>query len=167
MKNGVLLLGISYALLTACGTNVSLTENYFEDENFYNPSLPSPQFALESLKSNDIYSELDYDQFWDTTGQVMTSKTGVNTGRSNRGGYGISTNSSFIQTNSFGWGQGLGYGIPHMFGSTWYNPWQLGPSNYWNEFMFGGYGHNSLNPYPYGFSNNGYGYNNGFGYNNG
>ena len=54
---GVLLLGISYALLTACGTHVSLTENYFEDENFYNPTLPSPQFALESLKSTDIYSE--------------------------------------------------------------------------------------------------------------
>lgn len=60
---GVLLLGISYALLTACGTHVSLTENYYEDENFYNPTLPSPQFALESLKSTDIYSELDYDQF--------------------------------------------------------------------------------------------------------
>ena len=145
---------------------MSLTENYFEDENFYNPTLPSPQFALESLKSTDIYSELDYDQFWDTTAQAVTSETGDHTGRSNRGGYGMSSNATVFQTNSFGWGQGLGYGIPHMFGSTWYNPWQLGPSNYWNEFMFGGYGHNSLNPYPYGFTNNGYGFNNGFGYNN-
>ena len=32
-------------MLSSCGTSVSLTDNYFEDENYYNPALPAPRFA--------------------------------------------------------------------------------------------------------------------------
>ena len=46
---------------------MSLTENYYEDENYYNPALPAPRFAnAKAMGSMDgePYLDEDYALIW-------------------------------------------------------------------------------------------------------
>ena len=54
MRKGVFLLAISYALLVSCSSAVSLADNYAEDENYYDPTLP--HHSLHALL--DLATEL-------------------------------------------------------------------------------------------------------------
>jgi len=47
---------------------VSLTENYYEDENYYNPALPAPRFAnAKAMGSMDgePYTDEAYSLIWE------------------------------------------------------------------------------------------------------
>ena len=71
MRKGVFLLAISYALLVSCSSAVSLADNYAEDENYYDPTLPSPQFARTSLTLPQSYSEEELDDIWTNSTEVV------------------------------------------------------------------------------------------------
>ncbi len=74
MRKGVFLLAISYALLVSCSSAVSLADNYAEDENYYDPTLPSPQFARTSLTLPQSYSEEELDDIWTNPTEVVAPK---------------------------------------------------------------------------------------------
>ena len=52
---------ISCLVLTSCSNAISLIDNFAEDENYYDPTLPSPQFARTSLSLPHVYTEEDMD----------------------------------------------------------------------------------------------------------
>ena len=47
------------------------TDNYAEDENYYDPTLPSPQFARTSLTLPQSYSEEELDDIWTNSTEVV------------------------------------------------------------------------------------------------
>ena len=166
MKKPILLLFISSLMLSSCGTSVSLTDNYFEDENYYNPALPAPRFAgAKSMGAMDSepYTDDDYALIWEGEQSMLvtplqgSSSNWWNNGRSywtpgfgtyyypqwNNGMGGNAWSSMGYHTsgyNSFGWNNNWGM---QPFG---YNPY--GWNNTW------GMGYN-----PYGYNAYGYGYN--------
>lgn len=171
MKKVLLLSGISYLLLVSCGTSVSLTENYFEDENYYNPTLPLPLFALPSNGTGlEELGEENLDAIWQ--GNTANGYNFPNTptysqnywsngfGRINSPYWSINSMGSW---NTFGWNSQMGI-------SPWGNFWM--PMGF-NSLGMGGFGYDpyGYNPYGYNpFGYNPYGYNYGYnpyGWNNG
>jgi hypothetical protein len=55
----------------AAAVQVSLADNYAEDENYYDPTLPSPQFARTSLTLPQSYSEEELDDIWTNSTEVV------------------------------------------------------------------------------------------------
>ena len=141
MNKGRVLLAISYALLVGCNSAVSLADNYAEDENYYDPTLPSPQFARTSLTMPQGYSEVELDNIWTDAPEVVAPEnsgsdniwwnSSSNSGWSNTGLNSYQTpgvNFSFFRTIdqcsaiSFGismmlggWNQGWGYNDPYSW----------------------------------------------------
>lgn len=167
MKKVLLLSGISYLLLVSCGTSVSLTENYFEDENYYNPTLPLPLFALTNNgPAMEEYSEENFDDIWqgstakgynfpNTPTYRQTTYWTNGFGRINSPYWSINAMGSW---NTFGWNSAMGL-------SPWGNFWM--PMGY-NPFGMGGFGYDPYGYNPYGYNAYGYnpyGYGYGYGYN--
>ncbi len=191
MRKGVFLLAISYALLIGCSSAVSLADNYAEDENYYDPTLPSPQFARTSMTLSQSYSEEELDDIWTNSSEVIvpenSSQGGIlwnntpssglsNTGFNsfNRPGSSFSffggTGSMINQWSPWnnpawvlnnGWGMGYTYGP----GYGWNNGWGWHDPFGWNNGWNNGWGY-SYDPYRYGYGYNPYGWNNGWGWNN-
>ena len=170
MKKVLLLSSISYLLLVSCGTSVSLTENYFEDENYYNPELPLPSYALKSQTPSNSYSESDYDAIWQ--GSTANGYDFPNTpsyGRNNywTNGFGrinapLWTINSMGSWSTRGWNNnGFGMGLS-PWSPMWMNPYAFDPYGY-DPYGYN-YGYNPYGYNPYGY--NPYGYN-GWGWNNG
>ena len=171
MKKHLLFVGLSYALLTACWTPVSLTDNYFEDENYYNPTLPSPNFAAPSSSptpSDDL--PMDYGQYWGDNNDLDQGAEVIRPGGGFNGNWSPSMRINSINAPSF-WQWRL-MQQQFMFGNTPYgfnpysrnNMWQGGMWNDpWN-FYDHSYGNGWQDPWnPFGY---GYGYGYGFGYGN-
>ena len=122
---------ISCLVLTQC-----TADNFAEDENYYDPTLPSPQFARTSLSLPHVYTEEDMDGFWTDSSETITraSNHSNNTGLYGSPGsnWGVGNNSQFGGPFSFFGGYG-----------SIFNPWSVGNSSPW-------------------FLNNGWGYNNGW-----
>ncbi len=72
MRKGIFLLVISCLVLTSCSNAISLADNFAEDENYYDPTLPSPQFARTSLSLPHVYTEEDMDGFWTDSSETST-----------------------------------------------------------------------------------------------
>jgi len=163
MKKVLLLSGISYLLLVSCSTSVSLTDNYFEDENYHNPTLPLPLFALPNNgTSPEDLGEDDLDIIWQGT---------------TANGYNFPNTPTYTQSY---WTTGFGrinspYWSINSMGSWdtfgWNNPMGLSPwGNFWmpmgfNPLGMGGYGYDPYGYNPYGYNPYGYGYGYGYGYN--
>lgn len=173
MKKVLLLSGISYLLLVSCGTSVSLTDNYFEDENYYDPTLPLPLFALPNNgPALEELGEDDLDAIWQ--GTTANGYNFPNTPTYTRNywttGFGR-INSPYWSINSMGSWNTFGWNSP-MGLSPWGNFWM--PMGY-NSLGMGGFGYdpygynpNSYTPYgynPYGYNPYMYGYGYGYGYN--
>ena len=166
MKKSSFLLVISYALLVSCGNAVSLAQNFEEDENYYDPTLPSPEFARTALTLPEVYSENQLDEIWTDSTKVVAPQ------HSKSGGFWWRNNSGWSNT-----GMNAAYGnqrfSPFASGSSFaysYSPWNS-PSWMWNDNWGGvnGYGYGY---YPWMFNSNPWGYHNGyhpntFGNNNG
>ena len=177
MKKVLLLSGISYLLLVSCGTSVSLTENYFEDENYYNPTLPLPLFALPNNGTGlEELGEENLDAIWQ--GNTANGHNFPNTptysqnywsngfGRINSPYWSINSMGSW---NTFGWNSQMGlspwgnFWMPMDFnslgmGGLGYDPYGYNPYGY-NPFGYNPYGYN---PYSYNYGYNPYGWNNGW-----
>ena len=177
MKKVLLLNGISYLLLVSCGTSVSLTENYFEDENYYNPTLPLPLFALPNNGAGlEELGEENLDAIWQ--GNTANGYNFPNTptysqnywpnrfGRINSPYWSINSMGSW---NTFGWNSQMGlstwgnFWMPMGFnslgmGGFGYDPYGYNPYGY-NPFGYNPYGYN---PYSYNYGYNPYGWNNGW-----
>jgi hypothetical protein len=158
MKKGILLIGISYWALVSCGSSASLTENYYEDENFYNPALPFPEFALNPNVTNNPYKEDDYVTIWEK-GESAPYYAPEN-----------ATSNHWWNSSRGTWTTGFGSFQNPYYGANFGTPWYLygmsnayGISAPWNYNMYPGYGYS---PYGYGYDPYGYGYNPyAFGYN--
>ncbi|CAI8353595.1 MAG: Uncharacterised protein [Cryomorphaceae bacterium] len=174
MKKHLLFVGLSYALLTACSTPVSLTDNYFEDENYYNPTLPSPYFAGATTPSaSDDPQQMDYDALWGDDNDFSQNAPVVRPqGGNTHFSWGFSPGMSAISGSSF-WRwrlmqQNYMYGTtpygfqPFQGGGQWHNNmWQDPWSPQWNTFGYSsGWGSNGWydpwNPYGNGWGNNGW-----------
>ena len=177
MKKVLLLSGISYLLLVSCGTSVSLTENYFEDENYYNPTLPLPLFALPNNGTGlEELGEENLDAIWQ--GNTANGYNFPNTptysqnywsngfGRINSPYWSINSMGSW---NTFGWNSQMGlspwgnFWMPMGFnslgmGGLGYDPYGYNPYGY-SPFGYNPYGYN---PYSYNYGYNPYGWNNGW-----
>ena len=167
MKKVLLLGSISYLLLVSCGTSVSLTDNYFEDENYYNPTLPLPLFALPN--NGPALEELGEDNL-DAIWQGTTAN-----------GYNFPNTPTYTQNY---WTTGFGringpYWFINSMGSWntfgWNSPTGLSPwGNFWmpmgfNSLGIGGFGYDpygynpyGYNPYSYNYGYNPYSWNNGW-----
>ena len=177
MKKVLLLSGISYLLVVSCGTSVSLTENYFEDENYYNPTLPLPLFALPNNGTGlEELGEENLDAIWQ--GNTANGYNFPNTPTYSQNywsnGFGL-INSPYWSINSmgswntFGWNSQMGlspwgnFWMPMGFnslgmGGLGYDPYGYNPYGY-NPFGYNPYGYN---PYSYNYGYNPYGWNNGW-----
>lgn len=183
MRKGIFLLVISCLVLTSCSNAISLADNFAEDENYYDPTLPSPQFARTSLSLPHVYTEEDMDGFWTDTSETSTRPSdnsnstglygspGSNWGIGNNthfggpfsffGGYGPMFNPWSSGNNPY-WLSNYGWGI----GNSW------GYNNGWNSYHTSwnnGWGYGIYDPYSYGWNpyGNSWGWNNGWGNNNG
>jgi len=164
MKKVLLLSSISYLLLVSCGTSVSLTENYFEDENYYNPELPIPTYALKKEAPSNGYSESDYDAIWQgTTSNGYAFPNTPTYGRQNywTNGFGrihapLWTINSMGSWSTFGWNNNAMGMSP--WSAMWMNPYAYDPYGY-DPYSYN-YGYNTYGYNPYGF--NGWGWNNGW-----
>ena len=138
MKKPILLLFISSLMLSSCGTSVSLTANYFEDENYYNPALPAPRFASAKAMGtmdSEPYTDEDFALIWEGEQPLVSAPLQGS-------------------TNAW-WNNGRSYWTPG-FGTFFYPQWNNTMGlNSWNSM--GGY-------HPYGY--NGFGYDS-FGWNSG
>ena len=154
MKKPILLLFISSLMLSSCGTSVSLTDNYFEDENYYNPALPAPRFAgakSMGVMDSEPYTEDDYALIWEGEQSMLVTPL-----------QGSSSN---------WWNNGRSYWTPG-FGTYYYPQWNNGMGgNAWSSMGYHTSGYNSFGwnnnwgMQPFGY--NPYGWNNtwGMGYN--
>ena len=115
---------------------MSLTDNYFEDENYYNPTLPIPLFALPNNgPALEELGEDDLDAFW----QGTTSN-----------GYSFPNTPSYTQNY---WTTGFGritspYWSINSMGSWntfgWNSPMGLSPwGNFWMPMGYNPYGWNN------------------------
>ena len=124
MKKVLLLSGISYLLLVSCGTSVSLTDNYFEDENYYDPTLPLPLFALPN--NAPVLEELgedDLDAIWQGTTANGYNFPNTPTYTQNYWTTGFGRiNSPYWSINSMGSWNTFGWNSP-MGLSPWGNFW--------------------------------------------
>lgn len=180
MKKHLLFLGLSYALLSACGTPVSLTENYFEDENYYNPALPSPHFSAASIPNTPSppNADLDFDRYWSQDNDRVTEdqfNQGIRGGMNN--GFGAMPPYPLAGTSFWQWRlmqqhfmfNSNSWNNPYYGNSMWHDPWNpygnawgMGYVNNWNHLWYplGNYGwYDPWNPYGFGL-----GYGNGYGY---
>lgn len=171
MKHFIPVLVSTSLLLYSCGSRVDLTTNYQENENYYNPALPSPHEVRNGtyLTSNtDQWSDQDLENFWEggdvpvvspngalTRGNLFNTPLSLNSWGTSWGGtypsYGSWENNYYSDdigfTDHYGWDNGwnAGWGT---FWNPYYTLWNSG-SNY--------YGHQSYYHDPYGY--NPYGYN--------
>lgn len=167
MKKVLLLGSISYLLLVSCGTSVSLTDNYFEDENYYNPTLPLPPFALPNNgPALEELGEDNLDAIWQgtTANGYDFPNTPTYTQNYWTTGFGrINSPYWFINSmgswNTFGWNSPTGP-------SPWNNFWM--PMGF-NSLGMGGFGYDpygynpyGYNPYSYNYGYNPYSWNNGW-----
>ena len=177
MRKGIFLLVISCLVLTSCSNAISLADNFAEDENYYDPTLPSPQFARTSLSLPHVYTEEDMDGFWTDSSETSTRASNHlnNTGLYGSPGsnWGVGNNSQFGGPFSFFGGNGSIFN-PWSAGNS--SPWFLnngwGYNNGWNSYHTSwnnGWGHGMYDPYSYGWNpyGNSCGWNNGWGNNNG
>ncbi len=130
MKKPILLLFISSLMLSSCGTSVSLTDNYYEDENYFNPALPAPRFASAKAMGTmdgEPYTDEEYALIWEGNQPLVSAPL---QGR-----------------NHQWWNNSRNYWTPG-FGTFFYPQWNntMG-SNPWNSM--GGY-------HPYGYNSFGY-----------
>lgn len=167
MKKPILLLFISSLMLSSCGSSVSLTENYYEDENYYNPALPAPRFAnAKAMGSMDgePYLDEDYALIWEGEQPLVSAPfQGSNNNWWNNSrshwtpGFGTFFYPQWNNTMGFnswntmnghpyGWNNGIGMGgfSPYTYGSYgWNNGWTMGYNPYgYNSY---GYGYNAWN----------------------
>ena len=168
MKKHILFISLSYTLLTACGSSVSLSDNYFEDENFYNPALPAPLFATSSAvqaTSSNPAEALNYDSHWGNEqdsstiphaasstpswGGTWSAQPGMNYGQT----YTIMPMSFWqwrlyqqqLQFNlqPFGWGTSP---YSNNYYHQGYQPWGWNMGGAWSSSWY-----DPWNPYGYGF----------------
>jgi hypothetical protein len=142
MKKVLLLSGISYLLLVSCGTSVSLTDNYFEDENYYDPTLPLPLFALPNNgPALEELGEDDLDAIWQGTTANGYNFPNTPTYTQNYWTTGFGRiNSPYWSINSMGSWNTFGWNSP-MGLSPWGNFWM--PMGY-NSLGMGGFGYDPV-----------------------
>ena len=164
MRKGVFLLAISYALLVSCSSAVSLADNYTEDENYYDPTLPSPQFARTSLTLPQSYSEEEMDDIWTNSTEVVapenSSQGSIWWNNTPSSGW---SNTGFNSFNRPGSSFSFFGGMGPMF-NPW-SPWN-NPAWVWNN----GWGIGNTYGQGYGWNNgwnNGWGWHDPYGWNNG
>ena len=175
MYKPILLLFISSLILSSCGTSVSLTDNYYEDENYYNPALPAPRFAsAKSLGTMDAepYTDEDYSLIWEGEQPlVSTPLQSSNTNWWNNGrsfwtpGFGTFFYPQWNNSTGFNSWNTVGGYHPYAYNSFGYDPYG------WNNGMgMGGFSPYTYDPYgwntnwgnsynPYGYNSYGYGWN--------
>ena len=136
MKKPILLLFISSLMLSSCGSSVSLTENYYEDENYYNPTLPAPRFAnAKAMGSidNEPYMDEDFALIWEGEQPFVSAP--------------------LQGSNNNWWNNGRSYWTPG-FGTFYYPRWNNGIGfNSWNSMGGHQYGYNGIGYDPYGWNN--------------
>ena len=180
MKHYVLLLVATSTLLSCQGRRDLLT-NYYEDENYFNPALPSPYDVYGSNETlgeqNAAWSNAQYQRVWEGDSSYAPPSTpGIWGGFSSRNsppyyqgsnGYGFDNDAAFNNSGDYY----SNYAAPQHSFNSFYSPWywptmgfQFLPTGLpWNWYspvwnMSGAGNSYGYNPYGY-YGYNPYGYN--------